>query len=109
MTTALLAGKLNKEVIIQTASESRDAYGAVIITWGSNVTTWAAIEPLVGAELVKAQQIDAEVNVKITMRYRTGMTTAKRILYGSRVYEIYSIVDPTEKTEAQVCLCKEIL
>ena len=109
MSTALLAGRLNKLVTIQTNTTTRDAYGAVIDGWGTNVTTWAAIEPLTGAELVKAQQVDPEINVKITMRYRTGMTTAKRILFGSRVYEINSIVDLLEKTESQVFLCKEIL
>lgn len=113
---SLQAGKLNKRVIIQVNSPSQNSLGEMIPSWSTHDTIWAAVEPLVGTELVKAQQIDPEATVKITIRYRVDpntnvvdVTPANRILWGTRIYEINAVIDPTEKHEELNLLSKEIL
>lgn len=113
---SIQAGKLNKRVIVQVNTPSQDGFGQPIPSWSTHDTIWAAIDPLVGAELVKAQQIAPEATVKITTRYRVDpntnvvdITPANRILWGTRIFEINAVIDPLEKNEELRLLCKEIL
>ncbi len=75
------AGKLNKRIQIQEASESRDAGGGVISTWSTIDTVWGAIEPLSGIELVEAQQVHARATIKVRIRTYPGLTTHHRLIY----------------------------
>lgn len=68
----------------------------------------ARIEPLEGRELIEAMQTGMQRPHRFTMRYRTGMTGAKTIVYGTRTFDIKSVVDPEEKHRELDILADEI-
>ena len=103
-------GPMRKRGAIQSASNTRDDYGEPIPSWSTDATVWASIEPLNGRELVSAQQQHAETTHRVRMRYQPGttVTAAKRLLFGSRVLEIISVINRKEKKRMLEILCKEI-
>ncbi len=103
-------GPLNKRVAIRSASTTRDDYGQPIPSWSTDATVWASVEPLSGRERVSAQQQHAETTHRIRMRYQPGttVTTVKRLLFGTRVFEIISVINKKEKNLMLELLCKEV-
>lgn len=96
------AGDLNKRVSIQRLSANspdRDQGGATDASWSTLATVYAKVAPLRGRELIAAQQVASEVTGTIQIRYRADLsiTSADRVLYGSRAYDILAVVDPLEE------------
>jgi SPP1 family predicted phage head-tail adaptor len=103
------AGDLNRRVTLQTATETQDGAGQPIPAWSDVATVWAAVEPLEGRELFAAQQINAEAIVMVRIRYRPGVRPKMRVLYGSRLLGIISVIDPGERHEELRLLCSEVV
>lgn len=101
--------KLRHRIVLQEHISSRDSFGAELKTWSDKSKVWASIEPLSGKEYFAVQQVNAEVNTKITIRYRTGIKPTMRVLFEGRVFEILSILNTEEKNIQLVLMCKEVL
>jgi SPP1 family predicted phage head-tail adaptor len=102
------AGRLNRRVIIQSLSTTQDAYGQPISTMTTVATVWAAVEPLSGRALFAAKQAQSEISVKITIRYRTDVTTAMSIVYLTHTYQIDAIIDFEARHESLELMCMEL-
>jgi SPP1 family predicted phage head-tail adaptor len=103
----MLAGKLRHSITIQSKSVSRDEYGEEEITWGTYHTCWAAISPLLGREFLEAQQMQARVTHRVTIRYKAGVLPEMRVLFGSRVFAIESVLTVNEIHYEMVLMCRE--
>lgn len=101
------SGKLKHRITIQAATETRNDTGDVLKSWATFADRWASIEPLTGRELMKAQQVSSEVTHKVTIRYLAGVTPQHRILFGSRVFNINSVLDSMEQHKELVLMCNE--
>jgi SPP1 family predicted phage head-tail adaptor len=101
------AGQLDRRVKLQTKGITQDAYGGAVVTWSDAATVWAAVEPLYGREFFGAQQIDSEITIRVRIRYRAGVVPAMRVLYGSRVLDIRSVIDPKDRHEELQLMCSE--
>lgn len=106
----ITAGMLNKRVTIQqlaAASPAQDEYGEPQASWTTFAEVWAAVEPIQGREFWAQQQVQSEVNTRVRIRYRSGVTELMRVLYGSRVLVIQAIIDPKEAHEELQLMCAE--
>ena len=94
-------GKLNKQIIIQYKNVTRSSYGDETITWTTEDTVWASVQPLTlrQRESFVVQQNRAEVTHEIHMRYRRNLTPEKRMKYGDRIFDIDSIINVNERDE----------
>ncbi|MBU1567714.1 MAG: phage head closure protein [Proteobacteria bacterium] len=101
------AGKLKFNVSVQTRSTGVDSeYGGQVTTWTTTVASlWVNIEFLTGSELLAAQAVNNKVNVRITARYRTGITEAMRIVHGSDIYDIHAVSPVPDKFYGMAMLC----
>lgn len=88
------AGRLRHRLQIQAPTETQDQNtGAVNVTWSTIATVWGAIEPLSARDLIAAQATDSEVDTRIVIRYRTGITSKMRMHHAAKgVY--YDIATP---------------
>ena len=102
-------GKLRHRVILQEYISSKDSFGAEVETWSDIATVWASIEPLSGREYFAAQQINAEVSAKITIRYRASVKPTMRVLFEGRIFEILSVINTEEKKRELILMCREVL
>jgi len=92
------AGTLNIRVTIQSPATGQDEYGQPLAGWTDAATVWAAIRDLKGAQYIAAQATQNQVESKITIRYRPGITSSMRVVHGADVYDIQSVLGQDRKT-----------
>lgn len=85
--------KLRHRVTILEKQATRDADGYPVEKWTAVGRVWAAYEPISGKEYLRAAAVQAEQQVRFTMRYRAGVTTDKRIGFDDKDYEIKAVID----------------
>ncbi len=100
-------GKLRHKITIQEYIATRDSFGAEVQTWTDKASAFASITPVSGKEYFATQQWNAEVTTKITMRYLQGITPKMRVLFGSRIFEILSVLNFEERNIELNLMCKE--
>lgn len=105
------AGKLRHRIAIQDKTITLDSGGIPTETWadiagGSSIP--ASLEPLKGREYFQAAAVSAENTIPVTIRYRPGVTSALRIVYGSRILNIRSVIDVDERHVKLILLCEEV-
>lgn len=101
------AGKLNQRIELQSATVAADSYGEPIQTWTTYTTVWAAVAPLSGRELIYAQQVSSETNIRITIRYTSAVAVGHRVKYGTRYFDINAVIDRDMRNEQIELMCKE--
>jgi len=94
------AGTLRHIIIIEEQSDASDGMGGFTNTWGT-VTGMgavpAAIWPFKATETVQAMQLEEKITHRIRIRYRSGITAKNRIKFGSRIFNIISLINVDER------------
>lgn len=105
------AGRLRERVAIQAASVTQNTSGEEIPNWATETTAWAQIQQGSISERFSASagQRASEITHTVRMRYRTDITPKKRLLWGTRVFEILGQMDPDGRTATLLVMCKEEL
>lgn len=103
------AGQLRDRVTLQEVTETRDSFGAVVEAWSDVATVWAEVADLSGREYFDAQQTNAELKTRIRIRYRSGVVPKMRAVFGSRVFDIESVIDPDSRRRELHLMCKEVV
>lgn len=102
-------GALNKRIELQAATQTADGMGGFTSSWTTQQTVWAAIWPTSAKELMQSAQNTMEISHRIRIRYKSTLIPSWRIKYGTRYFNILSIINPNERGEWQDLLCKEVL
>lgn len=95
------SGTLDQRIIFQAKAVTRDAMGGEIITWTDQATVWAAADALRGREYFDAEKQQSEITIRFRIRYRADVTTAWRISWRSKFYDIVDIVPVFERKSEQ--------
>ena len=86
------AGNLTDRIVIEQASETRNAVGEVTLSWSTFATVWADVQALSGREAERYGQIVGFTGHKVTIRQLAGVKPAMRVMYNSsRTLEIGAI------------------
>lgn len=105
----MFSGRLRHKVNIQqlvAGSPDQTNTGAPDDAWTAFLTSiWASVEPLRGRELFAAQEFHSEVEVRIRVRYRDGITAKMRVVFDSNNYNILYILDPENRHRELELLC----
>jgi len=87
----------------------QDATGAPNGAWVTEAAVWAKVENISGREALLLQQIVATATLRVTIRYRDGVTTEKRFKDGDRIFQITGIdIEPAGVKQWLVCQVREI-
>jgi SPP1 family predicted phage head-tail adaptor len=92
-----LPATLRHRVTIQVNTPVSDGQGGFTESWADGATVYASIEPLKGYERFQGMQMQTPVTHKIVMRYRSDVTTASRIKFGTRVFCVQEVLNPAER------------
>lgn len=87
------AGHLRHTLVIEEATETRDAHGQAVATWSTFATVPGSLEPLSGREFIASAQVQAEVTARARIRYLAGVTPKMRITHEGKVYAITAVID----------------
>ena len=86
-------GTLDRKIVIERYTATRDAYGGEVVTWAILATVWAGVEygqKISDEKQDTAKQI-ATKNIVFNIRYSTAYTEKDRILFESEYYDILNI------------------
>lgn len=100
------AGDLTSRVTIQQRSTTPDAWGQPTETWSEVVTCWANIRHNSGAEAIKGDAEISVVKASIRIRWRTGITSAMRVVFGSATYAIKAVMPDHQRREFVDLVCE---
>lgn len=104
------AGKLRHRVTIQNkGTPARNSYGEEVITWATEATVWAEVDPLRGREFLEARREGAEVTTRIRVRHRDGITPSMRVVWGSHTYDILSVIEVEGREREIHLMCRELI
>lgn len=103
------AGNLRQRVTIQDKQATRDSFGEEVITWVELATVWAAVEPLRGREFLDGQMATAEVTTRIRIRHRDDIKPEMRVVFGTKIYDVLSIIHLEERERQDHLMCQEII
>lgn len=102
MVMAMRAGRLRSEGAIQSETRTQDTFGESIRTWETDAITKFQIETLRGDEIVIGDTVVGERVKKVTMRFRDGMSSKNRIVYGSSALEIETALDMEDEDKREM-------
>ncbi len=100
------AGTLRHSITIEKATETRDSFGAVSVSWATYATLRARKAVSGGREFVAAQQLRSEISALFVCRYQPGVSPKMRLNHGGVYYDILSANDPTGMGRELQLLCK---
>ena len=103
------AGKLRCRLEIQQAIETQGATGEMAVVWSTFATVWGSVEPLRGREFFAAKEQQAQVDTRIRIRYLAGVTPKMQVLDGTRIFLIYSVIDPESRHQEMQLMAQEIV
>jgi len=90
------AGTLRHRLTFQRRVVLPDEVGGEVESWGNIATVWARIEQLTGREFFAAQQINSEINTKITIRPMAVTADMRAVIPGTtRYFNLSPAVDKT--------------
>lgn len=102
------AGRLNKLITIEQATETQDATGQAVKSWATYRQVWAAIEPIKSGEHITSQQIVGEATVRIRVRADNGITEKMRVSWNGRIYNIEGPpINISERDREMHLMCSE--
>ena len=101
------AGVLTEQVAIERLIVVDDPdYGPQPGAWTNIATVSAAVEPLRGREYLAAAAAVSELTARIRMRYRPGITSADRVVHGSTIYGITSVIHVKSARRELELMCR---
>lgn len=105
------AGRLRTRVTIQappSAETPQDSDGQPTAAWSTVDTVWADVEETGGATSYTDDQFNTTKQIRVSMRYYTGLTTKHRLSFDSRTLHIVHVGTDRKRTE-MICDCTETL
>ena len=105
------AGWLRHRITVQDKQVSRAQNGEEEITWPDHFSAWASVEPFRGREYLESKQVETDVDTRIRLRYQPGKQPLPRmrVVYGSRIFEIESVINAKEMDIELNLMCRELL
>ena len=95
---SISSGKLRHRVSLESPSYAKDTTtGEQILSWVSQGTVYAAIEPLSAREFIAAQSEQSQIDTRITIRYRDDIQATWRAIHmvngvAGKVFNIHGVL-----------------
>lgn len=86
-------GKLNRRIVIQVRTLTKDATGGRVQTWADSATVWAEIITQKGTSGIIADSERIQDTRQFRIRTRTIAPETHRILYQLKYYDITGITE----------------
>lgn len=92
------AGNYDKRMTLQEPTET-NTQGTVTTAWSEVATLWCALWPVRGREYYDSKIIQSDVSHIIRCWYRWDIspTSLMQLVYGSRTFQIESVIDVDEQ------------
>jgi len=106
----VMCGKMRHSLNVKTVSSTQET---TLGSWNQSTlaatTRWCSVEPIGGRERLRAGQLVPEATHIIRTRYNTEIVPSCIMVWGSRTFEILSVVNVEERNMVLEMLCKELI
>lgn len=104
------AGDLDREIVIQSRTSTKDASGRPTTGWADFATVWASVQDMLPS---RGERIAEGVNVasrpcRIRMRYRDDITSDMRVTLDGRTLRIVSMPAELGRREGIEIVAEEV-
>jgi SPP1 family predicted phage head-tail adaptor len=106
---AIRAGELDTRISIEVRSTTQDAAGEPAVEWQPFAQRWASIERTPGSEVWASAQRSGRVPTVFRLRYLDGVKPAMRVVVGTSVYDIKSVVRPSGRAPDMLLVTEELV
>ena len=92
-------GSLRNKITIQNTDRTTDNHGGFTTARSTYLTAFAKITPKAGRQIFNestGERVQNPHTFEFLIRYRSGITTTMRILFGSRTFDIVKINDEND-------------
>lgn len=86
--TPIRIGDLRHRITLQTLALTSDGQGGQTEAWADLATVWAYVKPISANERLYAQKLEPLITHRVTIRYRTDVTSEMRFTYEGRKFQI---------------------
>ncbi len=86
-------GNFYEQIVIEQRASVTGSRGPTGSTWSTLATVWAQVKPMSAREAARSGQQEPVTEYTVTTHYRSDVTAAMRITWGSRTLQI--IAPPT--------------
>lgn len=101
------AGLRRHPIRLQREVRTSDGQGGETVGWVDGPVTRAEITPFSMREAVAAGQLATAAMHRIRILYRSDVTADQRVRYGSRTFDIQSVIDVDERHRLLEIICQE--
>lgn len=99
--------RLDTRVVIQRpVSTTNPASGSRATTWEEVATVWASVNARPAREQYTAAQVQDAPEYIVEIRWRSDLTTAMRLVWGSRVLDILDVPDNGRRGRMLLLPCR---
>lgn len=104
-------GELRHRITIESQTSTKNSYGEIIKTgsWETYRSTWAAIKPIDGKQFFAVETVNSELTHEIKFRYHSGITPDMRVKFGSRYFEVLTVINSNESNAELKLMCRELV
>jgi SPP1 family predicted phage head-tail adaptor len=103
----VIPGELDKRITFQYQTFTPDGSGGNLTSWANYRTVWAKAWAVSSTEKDQSMQVQQIRIQKFKIRFRRGINSSMRILWGSRYFNIIGL-DPDATLESIFITCKEV-
>jgi head-tail adaptor len=101
------SGALKERVTIERRMGNRDALGGAVGAYAYDGAGWAAVAPLIPADLAAADSLSALPRWQVTMRKREGIDLRTRLVWRGRFLGVRTIISDPRDPARMVLTCQE--
>lgn len=101
------AGTLRERVTIERRLGNRDAPGGATGRYAYGGAAWAAVSPLIPADLSAADSLSAMPRWHVIMRKREGIDLRTRLVWRGRFLGVRAVVSDPRDPARMVLTCEE--
>jgi SPP1 family predicted phage head-tail adaptor len=103
-------GEMNKRITIKhITGYTRDDNGDDQPIWSTLCTVWAKVEIDSGREFYASRKVNAEWNGLFKFWYYSGIKPNMKVFYGTREFDILTVLNPNEANVQTWLECKEVI
>jgi SPP1 family predicted phage head-tail adaptor len=104
----ITAQELNTKIALQRVTLTIDDEGYSTEAWTEYGQAFARVDTMLGREYLAAAQVQAEDNVKVTMRWRGDVNAADRLIMRGETWDIVSVQNIRWRNRELLLVCKRL-
>ena len=101
-------GSLRTRLTVQQRSSTTDVGPVKTVAWSTLAAVWAEVVPVQGIEQRQVGAAIATTTYRVRIRYRTDVTPAHRIVWGSVTLQVNAAYDPDGRRQYLELRCSAV-